>query len=100
MNISDPRMTEGGRADYASAEVTIGTTLTVEMPYPSRLRLYHSPGTGYDNIDTTLLPPGATLCNCFGHENAMAEYVVAALPLLRRKRPSRVHELRGHTYPL
>jgi phosphoglycerate dehydrogenase-like enzyme len=26
-----------------------------------------------------LLPPGAALCNCFGHEDAIAEYVMTAL---------------------
>lgn len=28
-----------------------------------------------------LLPAGSVLCNCFGHENAVAEYVVVTLPL-------------------
>lgn len=30
-------------------------------------------------IDARLLPPGCSLCNCHGHEEAIAEYVMAAL---------------------
>ncbi len=79
VNVDDDLLTDAARADHADAEVIIGTSLTADMPYPERLRLFHSPGAGYNNIDLSLLPPGATLCNCFGHEDAMAEYVMAAL---------------------
>jgi phosphoglycerate dehydrogenase-like enzyme len=41
--------------------------------------LYHAPAAGTDAIDINCLPAGAALCNCFGHEDAIAEYVMAAL---------------------
>jgi len=37
------------------------------------------PGAGYDGIDLRALPAATALCNVFGHENAIAEYVMTAL---------------------
>lgn len=69
----------GARQTYQAADVIIGVCFTAELPAPSNLKLYHVPGAGYDGIDIASLPAGASLCNCFGHENAIAEYVMAAL---------------------
>jgi phosphoglycerate dehydrogenase-like enzyme len=71
-----------GRAEasaFREAEVIVGIRLARGHPVGPRLRLYHVPGAGYDAIDTAALPDGAALCNCFGHEAAIAEYVMAAL---------------------
>ena len=46
---------------------------------PRGLKLFHVPGAGYDSVDLDALPPQAIVCNCFGHEQAIAEYVMAAL---------------------
>ncbi|SON58503.1 Glyoxylate/hydroxypyruvate reductase B (plasmid) [Hartmannibacter diazotrophicus] len=67
------------RAAYAAADVIIGVQLSVGLPVPPALKLYQLPGAGYDGIDLGLIPDGAMLCNCFGHEAAIAEYVMAAL---------------------
>ena len=67
------------RAAYESAEVIVGIRLTGAEPRPAGLRLFQAPAAGVDAIDRTLLPPGASLCNAFGHEHAIAEYVMAAL---------------------
>ena len=37
------------------------------------------PGAGYDQVDVQALPAQTVVCNCFGHEPAIAEYVMAAL---------------------
>ncbi len=37
------------------------------------------PGAGYDAIDFNALPTSAIVCNCFGHEQPIAEYVMSAL---------------------
>ncbi|MET8980028.1 2-hydroxyacid dehydrogenase [Streptomyces sp. NPDC004539] len=50
----------------------------------SKLRLVHAAGAGTDGIDVTALPPGTLVANTFHHEDAIAEYVVAATILLRR----------------
>ena len=67
------------RRAFAEADIIIGTRLTAAMPLPERVRLYHLPAAGYDGIDFTRLPSDAVVCNCFGHEQAIAEYVMAAL---------------------
>jgi phosphoglycerate dehydrogenase-like enzyme len=71
--------TKAQRQDYAAADVIIGTRFDASLPRPERLRLFHVPAAGYDAIDFSAVPPGAVVCNCFGHETAIAEYVMAAL---------------------
>ena len=69
----------GAVGHFVSAEVIVGVTLNPAMPRPDALKLFHFPGAGTDAIDQGCFPPGAVLCNCFGHEIAIAEYVMAAL---------------------
>ncbi|WNJ90159.1 2-hydroxyacid dehydrogenase [Bosea sp. 685] len=64
---------------YADADVIIGTKFGASLPVPARLKLFHVPGAGYDAVDLGLLPASASVCNCFGHEQAIAEYVMSAL---------------------
>jgi len=67
------------RRAYAEADAIIGVRFSQELPRPERLQLFHVPGAGYDAVDLAALPPTAVVCNCFGHEQAIAEYVMAAL---------------------
>lgn len=72
----------GDRADnqaYENADVIIGIKFNRETPTPAKLKLYQVPGAGYDGIAISELPQNAYLCNCFGHEIAIAEYAMAAL---------------------
>ena len=71
----------GEREHFATADVIIGVKLGAWEPVPVKLRLYHAPAAGTDAIDRSRLPSGSTLCNCFGHEHAIAEYVMTALLL-------------------
>jgi len=64
---------------YQAADVIIGTRFKATLPRPERLSLFHLPAAGYDAIEFAALPPGVVVCNCFGHEPAIAEYVMAAL---------------------
>jgi phosphoglycerate dehydrogenase-like enzyme len=73
------------REVFASADVLIGTYYRADLPRPDGLALFHVPGAGYDSVDLAALPASAVVCNCFGHEHAIAEYVMAAL--LRRVVP-------------
>lgn len=66
---------------FASADVLIGIKLDKALPKPDKVRLYHAPAAGVDAIDRICLPPGVPLCCCFGHEPAIAEYVMTALLL-------------------
>ncbi|WP_210514338.1 2-hydroxyacid dehydrogenase [Thalassospira sp. ER-Se-21-Dark] len=67
------------RQDYASADVIIGIKFDETFPTPRNLKLYQVPGAGYDGIHVPELPVVAYLCNCFGHEIAIAEYAMCAL---------------------
>ena len=64
---------------YAAAEVIVTTRFQPGAPATPGLKLLHSPAAGYDGIHMASLPPGAAVCNCFGHEQPIAEYVMAAL---------------------
>jgi phosphoglycerate dehydrogenase-like enzyme len=64
---------------YADADVIVGVKFSRELPQPRQLQLFHVPGAGYDAVDLEAIPASAVVCNCFGHEQAIAEYVMAAL---------------------
>jgi phosphoglycerate dehydrogenase-like enzyme len=77
--LPDVLASDADRATYAAAEVIVGTRYDASFPRPDRLRLFHVPGAGYDAVDLAALPASAVVCNCFGHEQAIAEYVMAAI---------------------
>ena len=64
---------------YVAADVIVGARFSGDLPQPRRLQLFHVPGAGYDAVDLDAIPGLAVVCNCFGHEQAIAEYVMAAL---------------------
>jgi phosphoglycerate dehydrogenase-like enzyme len=78
-DLSDALDQPGERARYESADVVIGIKLNDSMPVPLKARLFHAPAAGTDAVNTARLPAQCALANCFGHENAIAEYVIAAL---------------------
>ena len=78
-DLSDALDLPGEQAHYESADVVVGIKLQSGMPVPLKARLFHAPAAGTDAVNTALLPAQCTLANCFGHENAIAEYVIAAL---------------------
>ena len=49
-----------------------------------RLRLILTPGAGTNQIDFSAVPAGVTVCNVYGHETAIAEYVLMAVLALNR----------------
>ena len=78
-DVSDRLDQPDEQACYEDADVIIGVAFNATLPTPRRLRLFHAPAAGTDAVDLSLLPAGAALCNCFGHEAAIAEYVMTAL---------------------
>lgn len=77
--LPDALTTEDDRRAYARADVIVGVRYGPDMPQPENLRLFHVPGAGYDAVDIGALPRSAVICNCFGHEQAIAEYVMSAI---------------------
>ncbi len=68
----------GERIWFEQADVIVGATFDGTMPTPMA-RLYQVVGAGYDRVDVGRLPAGCWVCNCYGHELPIAEYVTAAL---------------------
>lgn len=61
----------------ADAVSPIGWTPT--MPPAPKLKLLQVAGAGTDAVNMAAVPPGVTVCNAFGHEGAIGEYVVMAV---------------------
>ncbi len=71
----------GEKEHFETADVVVGISLTPAMPKPVKMRLLQAPSAGTDGIQRNCMPEQAQLANCFGHENAIAEFVMAALLL-------------------
>lgn len=61
------------------ADAIVGGRIKGAWPAVPKLRLYQIPFTGYDWIGPADVPPGCTVCNAYGHEIAIAEYVLAGI---------------------
>lgn len=94
VDLSEGLQGPGERERYERADVIVGVRLNAQMPAPKAVRLFHAPAAGVDAIDATRLPAGATLANCFGHENAIAEFVMTALLMRHVPIAQADHDLR------
>lgn len=65
----------------ADADVLISLVWNAGFPPAPKLKLIQSPGTGVDSIDLAAVPPGVRVCNCYGHAEGTAEYVLLGLLL-------------------
>jgi len=77
--VPDDLSVAADRDAYVHADAIVGVKFARDTPRPERLKLFHVPGAGYDAVDLDAVPASAVVCNCFGHEQAIAEYVMAAL---------------------
>jgi phosphoglycerate dehydrogenase-like enzyme len=57
----------------------------VDYPAAPKLRLVQSVATGTELFELGALPKGCAVCNSFGHETAIAEYVVMAMLALHHR---------------
>lgn len=63
------------------ADVLISLVWNASFPGAPRLKLIQSPGTGVDFIDFKAVPAGVRVCNCYGHAEGTAEYVMLSILL-------------------
>jgi phosphoglycerate dehydrogenase-like enzyme len=77
--LPDALVSQADRDCYAQADVIVSNKFDETMPRPDRLTLFHVPAAGFDAVKLDLLPPSVVVCNCFGHEQAIAEYVMSAI---------------------
>src|SRR6201981_2219304 len=69
----------------ANAEVVVGHIWRAGFPPAPRLLLLQSVAAGLDLPDTGAAPKGVTICNVFGHEPAIAEYVIMTMLVLTHR---------------
>jgi phosphoglycerate dehydrogenase-like enzyme len=69
------------RDALARARAIITMRYDHTMPPAPELGLVQVGGTGYDAIALDRLPPGCLVANAYGHEDAVAEYVILAMLL-------------------
>jgi phosphoglycerate dehydrogenase-like enzyme len=63
----------------AEAEIVVSHIWKKGFPEAPRVKLLQSVAAGIDLIDVPSLPPGVTVCNVAGHEQAIAEYVLMTM---------------------
>src|SRR5712671_360706 len=69
----------------AEAEIVVGHIWRAGSPPAPRLRLLQSVAAGLDQIDLAAVPRGVTVYNVFGHEPAIAEYVIMTMLVLTHR---------------
>jgi phosphoglycerate dehydrogenase-like enzyme len=72
-------------AAAAGADILVSNHWYPDYPPAPKVRLVQSVATGVDLFDRTALPAGVTVCNAFGHETAIAEYVVMTMLALHHR---------------
>jgi phosphoglycerate dehydrogenase-like enzyme len=74
--IPDPQNVMRTPAAAAEADILVSNHWRAEYPPAPKIRLVQSVATGVELFDLAALPRGAAVCNAFGHETAIAEYIV------------------------
>ena len=69
----------------SEAEIVVGHIWRPSFPPAPRLRLLQSVAAGLDLLDTEAVPKGVTICNVFGHDPAIAEYVIMTMLVLTHR---------------
>jgi len=74
--LGDPQELARSPHVAADADILVSNHWRPDYPPAPKVRLVQSVATGVDLFDLAALPPGAAVCNSFGHETAIAEYVI------------------------
>ena len=102
----------------ANTDILVTNIWRGDYPVAARVRLVQSVATGIEWIEQAALPRGVPMCNAYGHETAIAEYVLMTMLVWSHRfreiesdfrlhsswRPSWVHsgaphgEIRGSTF--
>jgi phosphoglycerate dehydrogenase-like enzyme len=63
----------------AATDILVTNIWRKDYPPAPRIKFVQSVATGVEWIDQMALPRGVTICNAYGHETAIAEYVVMVM---------------------
>src|SRR5260370_7809248 len=83
--LADPQELVRSPGAAIDADILVGNHWRADYPPASRVKLVQSVATGIELFDLKALPAGAAICNSFGHETAIAEYVVMAMLALHHR---------------
>jgi phosphoglycerate dehydrogenase-like enzyme len=72
-------------AAAGDADILVSNHWRADYPPAPKLRLVQSVATGIELFDFAALPQGLTVCNAFGHETAIAEYVLMTMLALHHR---------------
>jgi len=75
--VADPR--ELTPASSASADILVTNIWRQDYPPGPGIKFVQCVATGIEWIDPAALPRGVPICNAYGHETAIAEYVLMAM---------------------
>src|SRR4051812_43317230 len=75
--IADPKQLRPESA--ADADILVTNIWRADYPPAPRARLVQSVATGIEWIEQDALPRGVPVCNAYGHETAIAEYVLMVM---------------------
>jgi phosphoglycerate dehydrogenase-like enzyme len=67
------------------AEILVSNHWRADYPPAPKVGLVQSVATGVELIELAALPAGVAVCNAFGHESAIAEYVVMVMLAWRHR---------------
>ena len=80
----------------ANADILVSNHWRADYPPAPKVRLVQSVATGVDLFELAALPKGAAICNAFGHETAIAEYIIMAMLALHHRLFEISGEFREH----
>jgi phosphoglycerate dehydrogenase-like enzyme len=82
---ADPQDLQRAPDVAANADILVSNHWRADYPPAPHIRLVQSVATGVELFDVAALPGGIPICNSFGHETAIAEYVVMAMLALHHR---------------
>jgi phosphoglycerate dehydrogenase-like enzyme len=77
--LPDPQQLRRSPEAAADADILVTNHWRAEYPAARKVRFVQSVATGIELIDLAALPRGVAICNAFGHETAIAEYVLMTM---------------------
>ncbi len=77
--LGDPQQLMRAPEAAADADILVTNHWRAEYPPAPRVKLVQSVATGIELIDLAALPSRVTVCNAFGHEAAIAEYILMVM---------------------
>jgi phosphoglycerate dehydrogenase-like enzyme len=95
--LADPQDLARRPAAAADAEILVTNHWRADYPPTPRVKLVQSVATGIELIDLAALPRGVAVCNVFGHETAIAEYVLMAMLVWSHRLREIEGEFRAHS---